>query len=133
MRSEEQPELPPEVHTAAPATALTSALTDKHPRSPLPTSAHRTHRNSPGALMCVAYIDPGNLEADLKAGAGTGYRLLWVLLWSTAMGGLLQSLAARLGVATGRHLAEVGRSEGWLVRAYGRLVCGEGREGCCGC
>lgn len=60
----------------------------------------------PGALMCIAYIDPGNLEADLQTGATTGYQLLWVLLWSTAMGGLLQSLAARLGVATGKHLAE---------------------------
>ncbi|PRW44606.1 metal transporter Nramp3 [Chlorella sorokiniana] len=56
--------------------------------------------------MCIAYIDPGNLEADLQTGATTGYQLLWVLLWSTAMGGLLQSLAARLGVATGKHLAE---------------------------
>lgn len=42
----------------------------------------------------------------LQTGATTGYQLLWVLLWSTAMGGLLQSLAARLGVATGKHLAE---------------------------
>ncbi|KAL4428517.1 hypothetical protein ABPG75_002606 [Micractinium tetrahymenae] len=60
----------------------------------------------PGALMCIAFVDPGNLEADLQTGAGTGYQLLWVLLWSTTMGGLLQSLAARLGVATGKHLAE---------------------------
>ncbi|EFN55244.1 hypothetical protein CHLNCDRAFT_7420, partial [Chlorella variabilis] len=74
----------------------------------------------PGALMCIAFVDPGNLEADLQTGATTGYRLLWVLLWSTTMGYLLQarqilspgwlcclpSLAARLGVATGKHLAE---------------------------
>lgn len=40
--------------------------------------------------MCIAFVDPGNLEADLQTGAGTGYQLLWVLLWSTAMGGLLQ-------------------------------------------
>jgi natural resistance-associated macrophage protein len=56
--------------------------------------------------MCIAFVDPGNLEADLQTGATTGYQLLWVLLWSTACGYLLQSLAARLGVATGRHLAE---------------------------
>ncbi len=40
--------------------------------------------------MCIAFVDPGNLEADLQTGAGTGYQLLWVLLWSTTMGGLLQ-------------------------------------------
>lgn len=37
--------------------------------------------------MCIAYIDPGNLESDLQAGAHTGYSLLWVLFWSTAMVG----------------------------------------------
>lgn len=60
----------------------------------------------PGFLMCIAYIDPGNLEADLQTGVVTGYSLLWVLLWSTMLGGLLQSLAAKLGVSTSRHLAQ---------------------------
>jgi natural resistance-associated macrophage protein 2 len=60
----------------------------------------------PGFLMCIAYIDPGNLEADLQTGSTTGYALLWVLLWSTVMGYLLQSLSSRLGVATGMHLAQ---------------------------
>jgi natural resistance-associated macrophage protein 2 len=60
----------------------------------------------PGFLMCIAYIDPGNLEADLQTGVVTGYSLLWVLLWSTVLGGLLQSLAAKLGVSTSRHLAQ---------------------------
>ena len=60
----------------------------------------------PGFLMCIAYIDPGNLEADLQTGVVTGYSLLWVLLWSTILGGLLQSLAAKLGVSTSRHLAQ---------------------------
>lgn len=60
----------------------------------------------PGFLMCIAYIDPGNLGADLATGATTGYRLLWVLLYSTLLGGLLQSLAAKLGVSTSRHLAQ---------------------------
>ena len=56
--------------------------------------------------MCIAYIDPGNLEADLQTGAYVGYSLLWLLLLATAMGFLLQSLAAKLGVTTGRHLAQ---------------------------
>jgi NRAMP (natural resistance-associated macrophage protein)-like metal ion transporter len=60
--------------------------------------------------MCIAYIDPGNLEADLQTGAQTGYALLWLLLFSTACGFLLQSLSAKLGVATGRHLAQHCRS-----------------------
>lgn len=65
----------------------------------------------PGFLMCIAFLDPGNLEGDLQAGAVAGYSLLWLLLWATAMGLLIQLLSARLGVATGRHLAEHCREE----------------------
>ncbi|KAF3438830.1 hypothetical protein FNV43_RR17105 [Rhamnella rubrinervis] len=65
----------------------------------------------PGFLMSIAFLDPGNLEGDLQAGAIAGYSLLWLLLWATAIGLLVQLLAARLGVATGRHLAELCRDE----------------------
>ncbi|KAL6993810.1 hypothetical protein U1Q18_011924 [Sarracenia purpurea var. burkii] len=65
----------------------------------------------PGFLMSIAFLDPGNLEGDLQAGAIAGYSLLWLLLWATAMGLLVQLLAARLGVATGRDLAELCREE----------------------
>ncbi|KAJ8437000.1 hypothetical protein Cgig2_010345 [Carnegiea gigantea] len=65
----------------------------------------------PGLLMSIAFLDPGNLESDLQAGAIGGYSLLWLLMWSTAMGLLIQLLSARLGVATGRHLAELCRHE----------------------
>lgn len=65
----------------------------------------------PGLLMSVAFLDPGNLEGDLQAGAIAGYSLLWLLMWSTIMGLLIQLLSARLGVATGRHLAELCREE----------------------
>lgn len=65
----------------------------------------------PGFLMSIAFLDPGNLEGDLQAGAVAGYSLLWLLFWATAMGLLVQLLAARLGVATGRHLAELCRDE----------------------
>ncbi|KPM06396.1 Malvolio/Nramp-like protein [Sarcoptes scabiei] len=61
----------------------------------------------PGFLMSIAYLDPGNIESDLQSGTATKYTLLWVLLWSTIMGLLMQRLAARLGVVTGLHLAEV--------------------------
>lgn len=65
----------------------------------------------PGLLMSVAFLDPGNLEGDLQAGAVAGYSLLWLLMWSTIMGLLIQLLSARLGVATGCHLAELCREE----------------------
>lgn len=65
----------------------------------------------PGFLMSVAFLDPGNLEGDLQAGAIAGYSLLWLLMWSTFMGLLIQLLSLRLGVATGRHLAELCREE----------------------
>uniref|UniRef100_A0A672MCC9 Natural resistance-associated macrophage protein 2-like n=1 Tax=Sinocyclocheilus grahami TaxID=75366 RepID=A0A672MCC9_SINGR len=61
----------------------------------------------PGFLMSIAYLDPGNIESDLQSGAIAGFKLLWVLLVSTIIGLLLQRLAARLGVVTGMHLAEV--------------------------
>ncbi|GAB5573777.1 natural resistance-associated macrophage protein 2 isoform X1 [Prionailurus iriomotensis] len=61
----------------------------------------------PGFLMSIAYLDPGNIESDLQSGAVAGFKLLWVLLLATMVGLLLQRLAARLGVVTGLHLAEV--------------------------
>uniref|UniRef100_H3AS50 Solute carrier family 11 member 2 n=1 Tax=Latimeria chalumnae TaxID=7897 RepID=H3AS50_LATCH len=61
----------------------------------------------PGFLMSIAYLDPGNIESDLQSGAVAGFKLLWVLLSATVLGLLLQRLAARLGVVTGMHLAEV--------------------------
>lgn len=73
----------------------------------------------PGFLMCIAFLDPGNLEGDLQAGAAAGYQLLWLLMWATVMGALMQLLSARLGVATGKHLAELCREEypTWATRA----------------
>ncbi|KAM9444552.1 natural resistance-associated macrophage protein 2 isoform 2-T3 [Clarias gariepinus] len=61
----------------------------------------------PGFLMSIAYLDPGNIESDLQSGAVAGFKLLWVLLGATIIGLLLQRLAARLGVVTGMHLAEM--------------------------
>ncbi|KAG5260570.1 hypothetical protein AALO_G00305340 [Alosa alosa] len=61
----------------------------------------------PGFLMSIAYLDPGNIESDLQSGATAGFKLLWILLGATIIGLLLQRLAARLGVVTGMHLAEV--------------------------
>lgn len=67
--------------------------------------------SGPGWLMSIAYLDPGNLESDLQTGANTSYQLLWVLWWATVLGWVLQSLSARLGSVTGKHLAEICRYE----------------------
>ena len=72
--------------------------------------------SGPGWLMSIAYLDPGNLESDLQSGALTGYQLLWVLLLATLLGYFLQVLSVRLGVVTGKHLAQVCRQE------YGRRL-----------
>ncbi|KAM9033706.1 natural resistance-associated macrophage protein 1 isoform 2-T2 [Sarcophilus harrisii] len=61
----------------------------------------------PGFLMSIAFLDPGNIESDLQAGATAGFKLLWVLFWATVLGLLCQRLAARLGVVTGKDLAEI--------------------------
>eukprot|EP00899_Mesostigma_viride_P024172 jgi/Mesvir1/493/Mv11364-RA.1 len=65
----------------------------------------------PGFLIAIAYVDPGNFESDLQAGAQYKYELLWVLLWASVGGLILQALAANLGIVTGKHLAQHCRSE----------------------
>lgn len=57
--------------------------------------------------MSIAYLDPGNIESDLQSGVVAKYRLLWVLLSATILGLVMQRLAARLGVVSGLHLAEM--------------------------
>ena len=63
----------------------------------------------PAYLVSVGYMDPGNWATDLEGGARFGYRLLWVLLMSNLLAILLQTLSARLGIATGRDLAQACR------------------------
>jgi manganese transport protein len=60
-------------------------------------------------MVSVGYMDPGNWGTDLQAGSSFGHRLLWVLLASNLMALLLQGLATRLGVVTGRDLAQACR------------------------
>jgi len=63
----------------------------------------------PAYLVSVGYMDPGNWATDLAGGSAFGYRLLWVLVLSNAMAVLLQTLSARLGIVTGRDLAQACR------------------------
>ncbi len=63
----------------------------------------------PAYLVSVGYMDPGNWATDLEGGARFGYKLLWVLVMSNAMAILLQTLSARLGIVSGRDLAQACR------------------------
>ncbi len=65
----------------------------------------------PAFVASIAYIDPGNFATNFDAGTRFGYRLLWVLLWSNLMAILVQYLAAKLGIATGRSLPQNCRAE----------------------
>src|SRR5262245_27356826 len=65
--------------------------------------------SGPGYLVAVGYMDPGNWATDLAGGSRFGYTLLSVILLSNLMAILLQSLCARLGIVTGRDLAQACR------------------------
>ncbi|KAL7597351.1 hypothetical protein Lser_V15G30753 [Lactuca serriola] len=65
----------------------------------------------PGFLVSLAYLDPGNMETDLQAGANHRYELLWVILIGLIFALVIQSLAANLGVSTGKHLSELCKAE----------------------
>src|SRR5512142_521563 len=60
----------------------------------------------PAFIASVAYVDPGNFATNIQGGAQFGYELLWVILGSNLMAMLLQALAAKLGIASGKNLAE---------------------------
>jgi len=72
----------------------------------------------PAFIACVAYIDPGNFATNISGGAEFGYKLLWVVIYSNIMAMLIQTLSAKLGIATGRNLPELMRAHFpvWLVR-----------------
>jgi manganese transport protein len=63
----------------------------------------------PAFIASIAYVDPGNFATNIQGGAKFGYTLLWVVVCSNLMAMLIQSLSAKLGIATGRNLAELCR------------------------
>jgi manganese transport protein len=89
------------------------SLEEIHSSVPIPPQS-RWRRflafSGPAFLISVGYMDPGNWATDLEAGSKYGYVLLWVLLLSNFMALLLQSLSARLGIVTGRDLAQTCRA-----------------------
>jgi len=63
----------------------------------------------PAFIACVAYIDPGNFATNIAGGSKFGYQLVWVIVAANLMAMLIQTLSAKLGIATGRNLPEVAR------------------------
>ena len=89
------------------------SLAEVHASIPVPMSGSRWRKllafTGPGLMISVGYMDPGNWATDLAGGAQFGYTLLSVVLISNLMAMLLQHLAVKLGVATGRDLAQACR------------------------
>jgi len=63
----------------------------------------------PAVVASIAYMDPGNFATNIQAGAKYGYTLLWVVLLANLVAMLFQALSAKLGIVTGRNLAEMCR------------------------
>lgn len=76
-------------------------------------------------IAAIAYIDPGNFATNISAGSKYGYMLLWVILFSNIMALLIQSLSAKLGIATGKNLPEVAREEFPKPVSIGLWIQGE--------
>ncbi|AXU94129.1 MAG TPA: divalent metal cation transporter [Erwinia persicina] len=60
----------------------------------------------PAFIAAIGYIDPGNFATNIQAGASYGYTLLWVVVWANVMAMVIQLMSAKLGIATGKNLAE---------------------------
>jgi manganese transport protein len=72
----------------------------------------------PAVIASIAYMDPGNFATNIQAGARYGYALLWVVLMANIIAMLFQALSAKLGIVTGRNLAEMCREHAPRPAAY---------------
>ena len=101
------------------------SLSEVYADVPVPMTASWMRRllafAGPGYMVSVGYMDPGNWATDLAGGSQFGYTLLSVILISNLMAILLQALSARLGIATGRDLAQACRDD---YRARSAVSCG---------
>jgi manganese transport protein len=98
---------------AGPEAARRPSLSEVHASIPVPQGGVWLRRflafAGPGYMISVGYMDPGNWATDIAGGSRFGYTLLSVILLSNLMAILLQALAARLGIVTGRDLAQACR------------------------
>ena len=79
----------------------------------------------PAFIAAVAYVDPGNFATNMAAGAKFGYLLLWVVLMANLMAMLIQSMSAKLGIATGRNLPELCRERFSRRTSFGLWIQAE--------
>lgn len=79
----------------------------------------------PAVIASIAYIDPGNIATDVQGGAQFGYRLLWVVVFANLTAMFVQALSAKVGIATGRNLAELCRDHFGAPAAYALWIVAE--------
>src|SRR5271156_1500177 len=79
----------------------------------------------PAVIASIAYVDPGNFATNIQAGAKYGYGLLWVVLLANLIAMLFQALSAKLGIVTGRNLAEMCRDHFPQPLVWGMWVVSE--------
>ncbi len=117
----------------APAIGLTA---EQVPVSKSPAfNGHQLYRKlrslmrylGPAFVVSVAYIDPGNFATNISGGSVFNYTLIWVILWSNLMAVFLQSMSAKLGIATGHNLPEMcarvfSRPTNWLLWIQAELA-----------
>ena len=98
---------------ASPAIVAAPSLPESHRTIPIPPTASWIRKilafAGPGYLVAVGYMDPGNWATDLGGGSKFGYTLLSVILLSNLMAMFLQALSAKLGIISGRDLAQACR------------------------
>src|SRR5215469_7387070 len=115
QRLNPQLETEPSVGSTAPAqrAGAVPSLPEVHRTIPIAGSASWLRKvlafAGPGYLVAVGYMDPGNWATDIGGGSKFGYTLLSVIVLSNLMAMLLQALSAKLGIATGRDLAQACR------------------------
>src|SRR5574341_30735 len=104
-------------HPRTSADIVSSATEVLEGRSPRRGLARLLPFLGPAFVASVAYIDPGNFATNIQGGAEFGYLLLWVIVASNLTAMLVQALSAKLGIATGRNLAELCRDQfpRWVV------------------
>ena len=118
------PATPPDGFRAGRGDDERLSLAEVHSSVAVPVGGHWMRRllafSGPGYMVSVGYMDPGNWATDLAGGSKFGYTLLSVIMISNLMAILLQGLSARLGIASGRDLAQACRAAyprpvGWLL------------------
>jgi manganese transport protein len=124
---------PPSLCEAAPPPRASLGLAHASVRIPAGGSFWRklVAFTGPGYIVAVGYMDPGNWATDLAGGSRYGYALLWIVVASSLMAMLLQALSARLGIVTGRDLAQACREHYprpirlalWLLAEIAIIAC----------